>query len=96
MSGLEITLLLIGLVFIGGTFTVLEMLINKKQRNEQRHNDDMFLDLMTKYDSDGYGPTIYFDENGLCTNSEQNPAARDADAKHFKDQLIKTYFRRGR
>ena len=95
MSGWAIVVLILGVGAIGTAGYLIETLLNKRQRNEQRHNDDMFLDLMSKYDSDGYGPTIYFNENGLCTTENQDPAAREADAKHFKDQLIKTYFRRG-
>lgn len=98
MSGLEIALLLIGLVFIGGTFSVLEMLIERKNRKLQRLNDDRFWDLMDEYSEKDYGPTIYFGENGLHVSptDTEEPAARDADAKHFKEELIKTYYRRGR
>lgn len=78
MSGLEIALLIIGLVFIGGTFTVLEMLINKKQREELQKNDDEFWDLLTEFDEMGYTPTT------LCDDSEK-------EAQEFKKRLIKIY-----
>ena len=82
MSGLEIVFLLIGLVFLGGTFTVLEMLINKKQRDEQKKNDEEFSHMMTIFDEMGYAPTTFCEEP-------------DKEAKDFKNALIEIYYRRG-
>ena len=81
MSGLEITLLVLGLVFIGGTFTALEVLINRKYHEAQKANDDAFWDLITEFDEMGYAPTTF------CDDPEK-------EAQEFKKRLIKTFYRK--
>lgn len=95
MSGWAIVVLVLGVFAFGTAGYCFELWLNKKQREEQKKNDEEFLELMSEYDGNGYGPTIYFNENGLCTTENEDPAARDADAKHFKDRLVKIYYRRG-
>ena len=82
MSGWAIAVMVVGVFAIGTAGYLLEMLITKKQRKLQRLNDDRFWDLMDEFTEKNYTPCVVDDTPGT-------------DAEVFKQELIKTYYRRG-
>lgn len=81
MSGLEITLLVIGIVLIGFVFSLCDSLINRKMREDEKKNREEFIDLMA-----------YFDEADFLPNNFTETPRRDAD--EFKMKLIKVFFKK--
>ena len=91
MSGLEITLLVLGLAAIGGIVATVQILVEQKQRKLQFLNDERFWDLLDEFD-ENYLPTIPEDETD--DSVLEAFATRVAAAQFFKEQLIKTFYRK--